>query len=245
VFEKGSVMAEEKPRAASHEPGAKRSGVIVPHEPTFWQRVGAWIVVFAARSLTLTLRYKWNDRSGFWENPPDAPLIFCFWHNRILLCPAGYKIYSRRRKRSKAAAIASASRDGAFLAAILERFKIHAVRGSSSKRGPQAMLELKSWAERGYDLALAPDGPRGPCYHVHDGVISLAQLTGYPIIPFGFYARQKIVIKSWDKFQIPLPFSLCEMNSAKPIYIPRDANEADREKSRKQLEDTLKAISRD
>ena len=137
-----------------------KSGVVVPQEPNFWQRVGAWIVFFVAHALTLTLRYKWNDRSGFWENPPDSPLIFCFWHNRILLCPAGYKIYSRRRPRSKAAAIASTSRDGAFLAVILERFGIHAVRGSSSKRGPQALLELTSWAERDYDLAIAPDGPR-------------------------------------------------------------------------------------
>lgn len=240
-------MPAENPtlRTPDARPKTRKSGVVVPHTPTFWQRVAAWILVFAARSLTLTLRYKWNDRSGFWENPPDAPLIFCFWHNRILLCPDGYKIYSRRRKHSKAAAIASTSRDGAFLAAILERFKIHAVRGSSSKRGPQAMLELKSWAERGYDLALAPDGPRGPCYHVYDGVISLAQLTGHPIIPFGFYARRKIVIKSWDRFQIPLPFSLCEMNSGKPIYVPRAADGTEREKFRKQLEDTLKEISRD
>jgi len=107
------------------------------------------------------------------------------------------------------------------------------------------MLELKSWAQRGYDLALAPDGPRGPCYHVYDGVISLAQLTGHPIIPFGYYARRKIVIKSWDRFQIPLPFSLCEINSAKPIYVPREASAEEREKIRKQLEDTLKEISRD
>jgi lysophospholipid acyltransferase (LPLAT)-like uncharacterized protein len=242
VFEKGKWMTDpiSKPKTS-----VRKSGVVVPQSPNFRQRVGAWILVFVARTLTLTLRYKWNDRTGFWENPPDAPLIFAFWHNRILLCPAGYKIYSRRRPRSKAAAIASTSRDGAFLAAILERFGIHAVRGSSSKRGPQALLELTSWAERGYDLAIAPDGPRGPCYHVYDGVISLAQLTGHPIIPFGFYARRKIVIKSWDKFQIPLPFSLCEMNSGKPIYVPRGASDEQREKLRKQLEETLNEISRD
>jgi lysophospholipid acyltransferase (LPLAT)-like uncharacterized protein len=231
---------DTKPKAPD-----RKSGVVVPQEPTFRQRVGAWILVFTARLLTLTLRYKWNDRSGFWENPPETPLIFAFWHNRILLCPNAYQIYSRRRKNSKAAAIASASRDGAFLSAILARFKIQPVRGSSYQRGPQALLELTSWAQRGYDLAIAPDGPRGPRYHVYNGIISLAQLTGHPIIPFGFYARRKIVIKSWDKFQIPLPFSLCEINSAKPIYVPRDVSDEGREKIRKQLEDTLKEISRD
>ena len=224
---------------------ARKSGVVVPQQPTFWQNLGAWIIVFVARVLTSTLRYKWNDRTGFWENPPQTPLIFSFWHNRILLCPHAYQIYSRRRKNSKAAAIASASRDGAFLSAILAHFKIQPVRGSSYKRGPQALLELTSWAERGYDLAIAPDGPRGPRYHVYDGVISLAQLTGHPIIPIGFYLYSKIQIKSWDKFQIPLPFSRCEVNSAKPIYVPRDASDEERNKIRKQLEETLKELSRD
>jgi hypothetical protein len=240
-------MAGENPQSGtpvvSRPP--RKSGVVVPHQPTFWQRAGAWALVFVARALTLTLRFKWNDRTGYWENPPDVPLIFCFWHNRILLCPDAYRIYSRRRKRSKVAAIASTSRDGAFLSAILECFKIQPVRGSSSKRGPQALLELTSWALNGYDLAIAPDGPRGPCYYVHDGVISLAQLTGHPIIPFGYYVRRKIVIKSWDRFQIPLPFAVCEMNSAKPIYVPREASDVEREKIRRQLEDAMKEISRD
>jgi lysophospholipid acyltransferase (LPLAT)-like uncharacterized protein len=223
----------------------RKSGVVVPQPPAFHQRLGAWIVVFLARVLALTLRYQWNDRTGFWKNPPETPLLFAFWHNRILLCPNAYQIYSRRRTSSKIAAIASASRDGAFLSAILERFNIQPVRGSSHKRGPQAMLELTSWAERGYDLAIAPDGPRGPCYHAYGGIISLAQLTGHPIIPFGFYAQKKFVIKSWDRFQIPRPFSLCEMNSGTPIYVPRDVSDEEREKIRKQLEDTLKEISRD
>ena len=96
----------------------RKSGVVVPKPPTFQQRVGAWILVFIARLLTSTLRYQWNDRTGFWKNPPDAPLIFAFWHNRILLCPNAYQIYSRRRKNSKIAAIAS-NQTGQFLKAML------------------------------------------------------------------------------------------------------------------------------
>jgi len=231
--------------APQPKPRVRASGVVVPQEPTFGQRMAALLLVLIARTLTATLRYRWNEKSGLWIKPPQTPLIFAFWHNRILLCPNAYEVYSRRRKHIGAAAIASASKDGAFLSAILAYFNIQPVRGSSYKRGPQAMLELKSWAERGYDLALAPDGPRGPCYHVYDGVISLAQLTGHPIVPFGFYARKKFVIKSWDRFQIPWPFSVCEMNSAAPIYVPRNASAEEREKIRLQLENTLKEISRD
>ena len=79
----------------------------------------------------------------------------------------------------------SASRDGGILAGILEQFGVKPVRGSSSRRGPQALLEMTTWAERGYDLAITPDGPRGPRYKVQEGVISAAQLTGLPIVPVG------------------------------------------------------------
>jgi lysophospholipid acyltransferase (LPLAT)-like uncharacterized protein len=139
----------------------------------------------------------------------------------------------------------SASKDGGFLSGILECFGVQPVRGSSSRRGPQALLELKSLAERGYDLAITPDGPRGPCYVVQDGVMSLAQLTERPIIPVSYNLRWKLRMRSWDRFQIPLPFSRCEMIYEKPIHVPRDASDAKRETLRRQLEEVLKSIARD
>jgi lysophospholipid acyltransferase (LPLAT)-like uncharacterized protein len=65
-------------------------------------------------------------------------------------------------------------------------FGVQPVRGSTSRRGPQALLELTTWAERGYDLTITPDGPRGPCYQVQEGVMSLAQVTGLPMVPVAF-----------------------------------------------------------
>ena len=106
-------------------------------------------------------------------------------------------------------------------------------------------MELTTWAERGYDLALTPDGPRGPCYVVQDGVTSLAQLTGLPIVPVTFQLQWKIRTNSWDRFQIPVPFSRCEMIFEQPIRIPRDATDEQREALRQELERTLRAISQD
>jgi lysophospholipid acyltransferase (LPLAT)-like uncharacterized protein len=143
------------------------------------------------------------------------------------------------------AAMVSASRDGGFLAAILDCFKVQPVRGSSSRRGPQALLELTTWAERGYDLAITPDGPRGPRYVVQEGIMSLAQITGLPIIPCSYNLGWKICLKSWDRFQIPLPFSRCEMNMEKPIYVPRETSDAERQALRLKLEQTLKELTRD
>ncbi len=224
----------------------RSSGIVVPHQPRWYQRLGAWLVFALVRSVSLTLRFRWNDESGLFNGKPAGPVIFCVWHNRLALSMTAYYGYARRRKQTPGmAALVSASKDGGFLAAILDCFKVEPVRGSSSRRGPQALLELTTWAERGYDLAITPDGPRGPCYVVQEGAMSLAQVTGFPIVPFSYYVTPKIRAKSWDRFQIPLPFARCEMNLGKPIVVPREATEEEREKLRHQLETTLKELSRD
>ena len=175
-----------------------------------------------------------------------GPAIYCVWHNRLALCMIAYWDYVKKRNDTPGmAAMVSASKDGGFLTGVLEWFGVQPVRGSSSRRGAQAMLELTTWAERGYDLAITPDGPRGPRYIVQDGVMSLAQLTGQPIVPVSYNLSWKISVKSWDRFQIPLPFSRCEMVYEKPIRVPREATDADRGELRQRLESSLRAISRD
>lgn len=248
MFEKGSMSVAVSPAPQPQpSPARKRkSGVIVPHKPTWYQKLGAWIIFLALRTVMLTLRYRWNDRAGILEKPLPGPAIFAIWHNRLGLCMQAYRVYSRRKRNGAGmAAMVSASKDGGFLAGILECFKVEPVRGSSSRRGPQALLELTTWAQRGYDLAITPDGPRGPCYVVQEGVMSLAQLTGLPVIPFSYNLRWKIRLKSWDRFQIPIPFSKCEMNSGKPILVPREATDEERAALRQQLQNSLNEMSRD
>lgn len=236
-------MVEVSPKRRARRPA---SGVVVPHAPRWYQRLGASLIYLAARAYTMTLRLRWDTHSAISPDDLNGTAIYCLWHNRLILCMKAYQEQSKRRDLGNGlAALISASKDGAFLAAILDRFHVQPVRGSSSRRGPQALLELTSWAERGYSLAITPDGPRGPRYTVQEGVMSLAQLTGLPIIPFSFYARRKFKMKSWDGFQIPLPFSRCILSLGKPIQVPRDATDAQREEMRRDLEQTLKVISRD
>ena len=218
----------------------------MPHAPTWKQRLVAWLVVALVRLVAVTLRYRLDDRSGYYEDRNAGPAIYAIWHNRLALALIAYYRYGKPRIRTAGiAALVSASRDGGLLAAILECFKVQPVRGSTSRRGPQALLELTSWAGRGYDLAITPDGPRGPCYVVQEGVMALAQLTGLPILPFSYHLQWKIRPKSWDRFQIPLPFSRCEMIVVEPIRVPREASNAEREVIRQHLEQVLKDISRD
>lgn len=223
----------------------RKSGVVIPHKPTWYQHLGAWIVFLALRGLAMTIRFKWDDRSEIINHPPTGPVIFCIWHNRLALSMEAYRIFENIRPSPGMAALVSASRDGGFLAAILERFGVQPVRGSTSRRGPQALLELTTWAERGYDLAITPDGPRGPCYVVQEGAMALAQLTGLPVIPFSYDATWKIRAQSWDRFQIPLPFTSCRMNAANPIFVPRNISDSERETLRQQLEQTMKRLGRE
>lgn len=240
------VVTPEQTGATDAPTKNRKGGVVVPHRPTWYQRLGAWGIFLLVRGVGATLRYSWTDRSGFFDKPLAGPVIYCAWHNRLALSMQAYAGYARRRnKTSGLAVLVSASKDGGFLAAIFETFGVHPVRGSSSRRGPQALRELTSWVERGYDIAITPDGPRGPRYAVQDGVMALAQITGLPIIPASYYLSRKIRFKSWDRFQVPLPFSRCAMIIGEPVRVPREASDAEREVLRKKLEAELRSITRD
>lgn len=238
-------MSNTAPKGEPVQPPAIVASVVIPHRPKWYQRAVAWLLFFLAKMLLSTIRYRWVNRSGLGET--RAPqVIYAIWHNRLALSMKMYFTYSNRVSNGKGlAAMVSASKDGGFLAAILECFGVAPVRGSSSRRGRQALLELTSWAERGYDLAITPDGPRGPKLIVQPGVMSLAQVTGLPILPVSCYLSGKIRTRSWDGFQIPLPFSRCDVVFAKPIVVPREATDETRERLRVELEQCLRSITPD
>lgn len=232
------------------DPAAKqlprKSGVVVPHSANWYQRLAAFIISSAIKLVAFTIRLRINDPHGYLQRKDVRQVIYCVWHNRLALCLQIYFMLYRQRYQTKGMAVlVSASKDGALLSQILENLGVHPVRGSSSRRGAQAMLELTSWTDRGYDIALTPDGPRGPRYVSADGPIHLARLTGLPIVPVSYHLNWKIKVKSWDAFQIPLPFARCEAVAGRLTFVPRDASDDDREKLREQFQAELRAITRD
>lgn len=229
-----------------HHRPPRKSGVVIPHAPKWHQRLGALVIFISLRALMFTVRSRLRTPSEFLAPGAPSPAIFCIWHNRLASCIKVLDVHRRPHNSGAGmAALVSASKDGAFLSRILEWFDVQPVRGSSSRRGAQALRELTTWADRGYDVTVTPDGPRGPCYQVQDGITSLSQLTGLPIVPVTFNLNWKISVKSWDRFQIPLPFARCEVRVGKIIRVPADASEATREELRRQLEADLLAITRD
>lgn len=141
-----------------------------------------------------------------------GPAILCFWHNRILgIAKAFLSFYPEERKG--VVVLTSPSRDGEILAATMAGLGMGAVRGSSSRRGARALRELIEVIEAGKDVAITPDGPRGPRYSLGPGVIMLAQTTGAPILPVSASFSGAKRMKTWDGFIIPLPFSRIDRKS--------------------------------
>ena len=226
-------------------PARRASGPVAPHRPTFWQRVAARLIHLVVQGDALTQRWRTIDPHGTLSVARSRPSIFAIWHNRLAFSLVIHHRYLRRPDRGRRlAAMVSASRDGAMLAAVLEAFDVEPVRGSSSRRGPQALLELKSWADAGLDLAITPDGPRGPRYEVQPGVIALARLTGFPIVPVAYRVPWKIRLGSWDRFQIPLPLGLCEVEFAEILQVTGDSPE-ELEAHRVELQRRLVSVTRD
>ena len=197
--------------------------------------VGATIL----RSLFLTLRLRFDDPHGFTEITHSKPFIFCFWHNRILgITFAFHSIYPKHR--AGVTVLTSASKDGEILAQLVGAFGMGAARGSSSRRGSRSLLELVRLARTGRDIAITPDGPRGPRYALGPGVIQLAESAAANIIPMHASFSRCIRMKTWDGFIIPLPFSKVSVRVDKPIEIPSELDAEGFEAERKKLEDILK-----
>lgn len=157
--------------------------------------------------------------------------------------PLYQKLIANPYPSHRLAALVSASRDGALLSEILAGFQVQPIRGSSSRRGSRALIELINWARKGGDVAITPDGPRGPKYQIQEGVITAAQLTGLPILPIGYELTSKWTAKSWDQFQIPRPFAACKVRTASPFYVPRSINKETRKTIQTQLQSAMNAIT--
>jgi lysophospholipid acyltransferase (LPLAT)-like uncharacterized protein len=224
--------------------GRSANGVVVPQSLHWHRRLAANVVASLYGFCRKTWRLHWHDSGEYPE--AKGPVIFCVWHNRLAASLASYDDFAQSRWRAEGlAAMISASRDGSLVANVAERFGVQPIRGSTSRRGAQALLEATTWMERNYNVVMTPDGPRPPVYQIQKGIIDLAKLTGRPIIPISNFTRWKIRMRSWDRFQIPLPFARLECYFGQPIWVPREATEDQREELRARLETSMRAITKD
>lgn len=172
----------------------------------------------------------------------DGPIIIALWHGQHLLTPAFYP------SKRKLVAMVSRSADAELNAMVVEKFGIEAVRGSGGrdnsrhldKGGAKALIALKKALDAGKNVAMIADIPHGKPREAGMGVILLARLSGRPIICAAIAtSRRKVVEKSWDKTTISLPFGRSAVAVGELIHVPKDADEAEMERKRQLLTDTL------
>jgi hypothetical protein len=199
------------------------------------------LTAVAVRALGATLRLRsegLEPLEPLWA--ARRPLIYAVWHARILMVPWLNARLVRAHAARPARVLASHSRDGELVARWVTRFGLRVVRGSSSRGGAEALRELTAALRAGEDVAVVPDGPRGPREELQPGVVVLAALTGAPVVPVGFAAWPARRLASWDRFMVPLPFARAAAVFGKPFAVAR---EADRETARADLERALREVT--
>lgn len=167
--------------------------------------------------------------------------IFTFWHNRLFYLAYYYVI---RTGGHNVTVLVSLSRDGDYGVALARKLKQDVVRGSSSRGGRRAVSELVRRIAEGKNVAITPDGPRGPAFTVNEGTIKLAQITGARIIPVSFDATRKRRLRSWDRFIWVKPLGRVHVAFGEPIEIPRKTTAVERVQYCRQLEQSLCQLDR-
>lgn len=195
-------------------------------------RVITWAASILLKLLGGTLRWRFTDEAGYLQRNPAEPLLVGVWHNRILVLPLCFEWFCRRSRRLNI--LTSASRDGDLLAHLVARFGMESVRGSSSRKSVVALRLLQKRLEEGSDIAITPDGPRGPIYEISPGLLYLAAKTGVPLMTIRVDYEQFWELRSWDKFRIPKPFSRVHICFQSTILIP-DGDDAVMESQRRRL----------
>jgi hypothetical protein len=165
--------------------------------------------------------------------------IYCTWHQRWF---AGITFMPQRHPVS---IMVSQSQDGDFIAEMITQLGWRVARGSSSKGGTKALRELLGYLQRGVSVGHIVDGPRGPFGQVKPGVLTLAQISGMPIVPMAVSPQKKWTFNSWDRFMIPKPFSGVIVRFDREIYVPRKLGADAFEQLRQQIEDRFHFLYED
>jgi lysophospholipid acyltransferase (LPLAT)-like uncharacterized protein len=205
-------------------------------------RLARWLIAFGVGLLRIwerTLRFELDDRAGIAGKPVAENYIGALWHNRLLIFPLVLRRFFPNRK---GAALISASRDGDLLSDAIHRFGFDVVRGSSSRLGASALLQLSDTLASDRDIVITPDGPRGPAYELGPGIIFLAQKTGAPVLPMSLEYSSCWRLRTWDRFIIPRPFSKVRVIVGQPQHVRSTKSAADFEAERVRLQNAMMSL---
>lgn len=150
------------------------------------------------------------------SNIPDEPMIFVCWHGDLLMQPYSY---FKLRKKPNAKVIISEHFDGLIIAKIMTFFSLGSIHGSSTRNGARVLISALRHLREGFDIAITPDGPKGPRHVVQDGVVVLAQKSRAKVVILSMVPSKYWQLKSWDKFTIVKPFTTINMYASEPLDL--------------------------
>lgn len=202
------------------------------------QRLIATLAAGYVRLVGRTIRWTVLGAEGpqsLWRE--GRPFIVCFWHGRMFMLPPGWT--SDRPVKI----LISQHRDGRLIAQTVARFGVGTVSGSTSRGAVAALRGILRELQAGVCVGITPDGPRGPRMRASAGVIGIARRAGVPIIPATFATSRRRILRSWDRFLLPLPFGRGVYTWGEAIEVARDADPAACEAARRELENRLNALT--
>jgi len=166
------------------------------------------------------------------------PVVFVFWHSRLL--PLAYI-----HRGEGVVVLVSRHSDGEYIARVVERMGFGTARGSSTRGGMTGLRQLLRAARDGRDLALTPDGPKGPLKKFKWGALLVAQRAGFPVIPVGLHVDRAWILSSWDRFVIPRPFARIDVRYGDPHEIPPEWDREQLQRKAEELEGILNHLTFD
>jgi lysophospholipid acyltransferase (LPLAT)-like uncharacterized protein len=180
-----------------------------------------WTFYLLIKVIGRTIKYETDNWENFQkiERAGKIP-IYAFWHDRIF---AGTYFFRNRG----IVVITSQSFDGEYIARFIQRLGYGAVRGSSTRGGVGALVEMIRLMKKGLPMGFTVDGPKGPRYVAKTGAVLLAKKTGNPLMPFVVETKKYWTINSWDKMQIPKLFTRAKIFIAEPIYVAANADDGE------------------
>jgi lysophospholipid acyltransferase (LPLAT)-like uncharacterized protein len=200
--------------------------------------VATWLIRQCIRAVHATGRWRTvgtEHVQPYWTG--GGPAIVCFWHGRLMMLPYAWQSAKPFHM------LHSPHADGQLIAAVVRGFGMKSLFGSSRKGGSEAFRRMVSVVKQGGVVGITPEGPHGPRMRAGIGAVTLARLTGAPLLPVAFGCNPRRVLNTWDRLALALPFGQGVFVWGAPINVARDADDAEIELARLRLEQELNAVT--
>jgi lysophospholipid acyltransferase (LPLAT)-like uncharacterized protein len=185
---------------------------------------------------------RWQTIGGevprpYWDE--GKPFILAFWHGRLMMAPMAWRAGASMNM------LISGHNDGRIIADAIGHFGLGTITGSRSKGGLAALRAILRALRAGQNVGFTPDGPRGPAMRASAGIVAAARLGGATILPLSYATSNRLILGSWDRFHVAMPFSRGVFIWGEPIRVAPDADAAEQEAARQTLEAQMNAITAD